>query len=67
MRHAVSNALDIAPRWGAREVLIFSIDILLRWSKEVSLQMNISSRQRRGMSIEIRILQSRTPAECYVF
>ena len=29
--------------------------------------MNLSSRQRRDISIEIRILRSRTPAECYVF
>ena len=44
----------------------FSIDILLRWSKEGPLQIKASSRQRRDISIEINIIRRCTPAECYV-
>ena len=32
-----SNASNIALRWSARKDTGFSIDMLLRWSKEVSL------------------------------
>ena len=32
-----SNASYIALRWSARGFLVFAIDMLLRWSKEVSL------------------------------
>ena len=45
----------------------FSIDMLLRWSKEVSLQTKTSSRQRRDISIEINVIRRCTPAECYVY
>ena len=44
----------------------FSIDMLLRWSKEVSLETKTSSRQRRDISIEINVIRRCTPAECYV-
>ena len=36
----------------------FSIHILLRWSKEASLEIKTSSRQRRDMSIEIKSVGS---------
>ena len=45
----------------------FSIDMLLRWSKEVSLKTKTSSRQRRDISIEINVIPRCTPAECYVY
>ena len=45
----------------------FSIDMLLRWSKEVSLKTKTSSRQRRDISIEINVIRRCTPAECYVY
>ena len=63
---AFSKAFYIALRWSARRVSVFSIDILLRWSKETSLEIKTSSRQRRDMSIEVNIIGSCTPAECYV-
>ena len=63
---AFSKAFHIALRWSARSVSVFSIDILLRWSKETSLEIKTSSRQRRDMSIEINISRRCTPAECYV-
>ena len=40
----------MALRWSARMDTNFSIDMLLRWSKEVSLQTKTSSRQRRDIS-----------------
>ena len=43
----------------------FSIDMLLRWSKEVSLQPKTFSRQRRDISIDINVIRRCTPAECY--
>ena len=57
----------MALRWSARIDPNFSIDMLLRWSKEVSLQTKTSSRQRRDISIEINVIRRCTPAECYVY
>ena len=34
-----SNASHIALRWSARRLPLFSIDMLLRWSKEASLEI----------------------------
>ena len=63
-----SDASNIALRRSARRGTGFSIDMLLRWSKEVSLEIKeTSSRQRRDISIEINIVRSCTPAECYVY
>ena len=56
-----SNAFYIALRWSARRFPIFSIDMLLRWSKEVSLQIKISLRQRHDISIEIKIARRCKP------
>ena len=57
----------MALRWRARMDPGFSIDMLLRWSKEVSLETKTSSRQRRDISIEINVIRRCTPAECYVY
>ena len=45
---------------------LLSIDILLRWSKEVFGEVGIFSRQRRDMSIVADVSDKGTPAECYV-
>ena len=61
-------------------MLLNAIDILLRWSKDlqpirvpdaINMELTIpnedvSSRQRRDMSIEIGDVGKGTPAECYV-
>ena len=41
-----SNASNIALRWSARKDTGFSIDMLLRWSKEVSLQVRTYAEMR---------------------
>ena len=52
---------------GAEErVYRISIDILLRWSKEVFGEVGLFSRQRRDMSIVSDVSDKCTPAECYV-